>query len=593
MGLAPLTWVATAAWVGALGGVPVPGGWLPGLGVAAAGWRTRRTWMLALGAMLVTSSSAAGTAVALTPVPAGEHRGEVTLVSDPRFYGPSLRVDVRIGSRRVEAWARGREAARLAPRLTGERVVLAGRIGPPPPHATWLARRHVVGRLSVAEVESWRVGDPASRAANGLRRTLVEGARVMDRDTRSLYAGLLLGDQRDQGPVVADAFVGSGLTHLLAVSGQNVAFVLVIVGPVLRRMRLGSRLVATLGVLAFFALVTRFEPSVLRATTMAGFAAVAVTFGREADSRRMLALAVVALVVVDPLVAGHLAFQLSVAATAGILLWGNRIGGVLPGPRPIATAVGVTVAAQAAVSPLLIPTFGGMPVAALVANVLAAPMAGPVVTWGIPAGLLAGLGGEPLARWLHLPTSLMVGWIGGVAERCAQLPLGEIRTPHLLASLCGLGLVWLSVRVPRATKGRLAGVLLCAAALVHPAAALRAPPAITHLDDGSRLHVADGAVVVELDRGTRPEVVLEGLRRTGARHVDVVVARHGGREVAETVAALRRRHDPRLVLAPPGHRVPHGSVAVRGSVVGVGPLQVVVHETSPGLVVSVDARRVR
>jgi competence protein ComEC len=574
MGLAPLTWVAGGAWAGALAGLAVPGGWATGVVVSAIGWWVRRNALLVLGVLLLTSALAADTVEGLGPIEAGDHRGEVTLVSDPRFFGPSMRVDVRIGTQRVEAWARGREAARLAPRLTGERVVIVGRLAPPPPDAPWLARRHVVGRLSVTEVGEWRAGDPASRAANGLRRTLVAGAQVMDRDTRSLYSGLLLGDQRDQGPVVADAFVGSGLTHLLAVSGQNVAFVLIIVGPVLRRMRLGSRLVATLAVLAFFALITRFEPSVLRATTMAGFAAMAVTFGREADSRRMLALAIVALLVVDPLIAGHLAFQLSVAATTGILLWGNRIADQLPGPRPLTTAVGVTVAAQAAVSPLLIPTFGGMPVAAIVANVLAAPMAGPVVTWGIPAGLLAGLGGDPLARWLHLPTSLMVGWIGAVAERCAQLPLGEVRTPHLALGLLATVLIWLGRSVCQSRLLTVGGGVLLALALVHPALALRTPPTHVVLDDGSHLHLAGGAVVIELERGARPDVVLEGMRRAGARHVDVVVARHGGRDVAEAVAALRQRHEPRLVLAPPGHRVPQGSVAVADSTISVGSFAV-------------------
>jgi competence protein ComEC len=574
MGVSPLTWLAAAAWTGALLAVPVPLG-LPAAGLTLlAGWRWRSVWLLGVGLVLLTSTLAARTVGSLDLVELGQHRGEVTLMSDPRFYGPSLRVDVRVGSRRIEAWARGREAAALAPRLTGERVVVGGRLTPPPPEAPWLARRHVVGRLSVTEVGEWRPGDPASRAANGLRRTLVSGAQVMDRDTRSLYVGLLLGDQRDQGPVVADAFVGSGLTHLLAVSGQNVAFVLVLAGPVLGRMRLGSRLLATLTVLAFFALITRFEPSVLRATTMAGFAATAVTFGREADSRRMLALAVITLLLVDPMIARHLAFQLSVAATAGILLWSTRIAGALPGPRPLVAAVGVTVAAQVAVSPLLIPTFGGMPVAALVANVLAAPVAGPVVMWGIPAGFVAGITGGTVAEILHVPTALMVGWIGGVAERCATLPFGEVRTPHLVTAAAGVALVWLGRTLVR--RAPLAvGVVAIAAALVHPAVVLRSgPPPLTVLDDGSRLHVLGPASVLELDVGARPDVVLEGLRRAGVTHVDVVVARHGGRDVAETVAVVGQRTEPRLVLAPQGHRVPGGSVARPGSVVMAGDIAI-------------------
>src|SRR5436189_94520 len=80
---------------------------------------------------------------------------------------------------------------------------------------------------------------------------------------------------------VTDDFRGAGLSHLLAVSGQNVAFVLALAGPMLRRLGLRVRLPATIAVIAFFALVTRFEPSVLRASAMAALAVTASTMGRD------------------------------------------------------------------------------------------------------------------------------------------------------------------------------------------------------------------------------------------------------------------------------------------------------------------------
>lgn len=572
----PATWIAASAWAGALVGVAVSP--LVGVAVGATGWLRRRTPLVCLGALLLTGALADRTDRALEPLDHGHVSGEATIVSDPQWFGPSLRVDLRIDGDRVEAWARGPAAGRLAPRLTGERIEVSGRDGPPPPDAPWLAHRHVVGRMSVESAGEWRPGDPVSRAANGFRRTVEEGTTPMDRDTRSLYVGLLFGDTRTQSPAVADAFRGAGLSHLLAVSGMNVAFVLALVGPVLRRLGLVSRLAATLGVLGFFALITRFTPSVLRAATMAGFAAMAVTFGRESDSRRTLALAVTTLVVIDPMIVHQLAFQLSVAATTGILLWSRRLAELLPLPEPLANAMGMTVAAQLAVAPLLIPVFGGMPVAALVANLLAAPMAGPVVVWGFPAGIVAGIFGGRVAELVHLPTTFFVNWIGAVAERCALLPLGEIRTEHLIVALVGSAVVWSALRIPaRAVTavGVTAGVVLVVGALAHPGLALRhGPPPVDVLADGSRVHHLDGAVVVELDVGARADVVLEGLRRRGAGHVDVVVARHGGRDVAEAVAGLRRRHEPRLTLAPPGHRVPGASVAVDGSAIGVGPLSV-------------------
>ena len=88
-------------------------------------------------------------------------------------------------------------------------------------------------------------------------------------ERRALYAGFVLGDDRGQPVEITDDFRASGLSHLLVVSGQNVAFVLALVSPLLRRLRLGWRLVAGLALLLLFGVLTRWEPSVLRAEAMA------------------------------------------------------------------------------------------------------------------------------------------------------------------------------------------------------------------------------------------------------------------------------------------------------------------------------------
>ena len=90
---------------------------------------------------------------------------------------------------------------------------------------------------------------------------------------------------------------------------------------------------ATLAVVGLFGVVTRFEPSVLRATVMAAIAVTAWMLGRPVSGLRTLALAVTALVLVDPMLVGVLGFQLSVAASAGILVLARPLADHLPGPR--------------------------------------------------------------------------------------------------------------------------------------------------------------------------------------------------------------------------------------------------------------------
>ncbi|MEA2843074.1 MAG: competence protein ComEC, partial [Actinomycetota bacterium] len=228
--------LALATAGGAWASLPVP--LLPALAVAAAGVVLRRQVLVVVGAALVASALGARAEAGLRPPVTGQWRGTATLVGDPADV-PGLGVvgvDVRIRGKRVEAQARGRPAARLRGRLAGEQVWLSGEVQDVPASArAYLARRHVAARMTVTEVGRWSPGGAPSRLANGLRRTLVSGAESMAPERRALYAGFVLGDDRGQPVEVADDFRAAGLSHLLVVSGQNVAFVLALVAPLLRR----------------------------------------------------------------------------------------------------------------------------------------------------------------------------------------------------------------------------------------------------------------------------------------------------------------------------------------------------------------------
>ena len=361
--------LAVAACAGAWLARPFP--LVPVLALVAVGLAVHRPVLLMVAVALAASALGYRAWAGLRPPATGTWSGVATLVGDPAQVAGALRVDVRIGGKRVEAWARGAAARSLRDRLAGERVQLRGQLQPVPPDARErLARRHIAARFSVAGASLSSVGNVPSRLANGLRRTLLRGAGVLAPGRRALFAGFVLGDDREQRPEVTDDFRASGLSHLLVVSGQNVAFVLALLGPFLGRLRLGGRLAGGLAALVLFGILTRWEPSVLRAVAMAGLTLLAAALGRPASSLRILSLAVTALVLVDPLLVHSLGFLLSVGACAGISMFSKRFAARLPGPRPVADALGVTLAAQIGVLPILVPVFGGLPVAALPANLL-------------------------------------------------------------------------------------------------------------------------------------------------------------------------------------------------------------------------------
>jgi len=585
--------LALAAAAGAWASRPLPV--LPTAALVLLGLATRRPLLLALAVALAASALGARAWDGLRPPLTGAWSGTVTLAGDPAEVAGALRVDVRIGGKRVEAWARGASARALTDRLAGERVALRGRLQSVPADArARLALRHVGARMTVESASYASAGDVPSRLANGLRRTLLRGARVLPPERRALFAGFVLGDDREQRPEVTDDFRASGLSHLLVVSGENVAFVLALLAPFLNRFRLAGRLVGGVAALALFGILTRWEPSVLRAETMAGIALLAATLGRPVSTLRILGLAVTGLLLVDPFLVRSVGFLLSVGACVGIAVLAAPLAARIPGPRPLATALGVTLAAQIGVTPVLVPTFGGLPVAALPANLLAVPVAGPIMMWGMAAGLAAGWTGGLGARLLHLPTGLAIAWVDGVAHRSAALPLGQLRLWHVVA-LVGAGALGVAAhRRGWRPAVALAGVAAAAVALAPAVAVLRPAPAHGRtLVPGARLWRDGGATVVVIDDlQASPAALLSSLHDADVRVLDVVVVTRPGVAAASDADALLRRFPPRLLLGPPGHRLP-GDVSVppAGSQVEVGGLVVGFNDDGPRLTVTVGPAR--
>jgi competence protein ComEC len=539
-----------------------------GPAAVAAGWAVgddrghARAALVCLGAALLAASLGQRSVAGLTsPLDTGPVRGEVTLVSDPVPDGRGgATVDVRLDGRRLRAVARASAAAALDDRLAGERVTVIGSVQRPGPYERFLRHRHIAGRLAVDTVVAWRPGGPASTAANGLRRTLAAGAEVLPERQRSLLTGLTLGDDRAQPADMTDAFRAAGLTHLLAVSGQNIAFVMVIAGPVLSRLTFGPRLVATLAVLAGFALVTRGEPSVLRASGMAAVAAAGVALGRPASTLRALAVGVAAMVLVDPLLVTSLGFRLSVLGAGGIVVGAERVERWLPGPRWLAAPLAVTLAAQAAVSPLLVATFGGVPLASLPANLLAAPAAGPVMVWGLTGGLVAGVAGAPLAQVLHLPSRVLLAWLEGVAEAAVRWPLGDLRLPHLVALTGAAALMsaragggaWRRPGGFRRWQFRLGVGVAVATVAVTVASVSRVGPDLVGvpLGTGAAAWRSRGATAVVVDGRAVPSALLGGLREAEVARVDLVIVGTPTRAALDAAAVLRRRWPAAAVLVP-------------------------------------------
>jgi len=517
---------------------------LAGSLVAILAWgvlRERRWWAIFI--VITTAGSVSGylsaqrdLAILESAVPDGVVEVRGTVVEDPRPGQNGtwflIEPEALTAGRRGFSWDGPRllvSSDHPLDVMAGDLVAVKGRLVARPGSA----RGDVyAGRVSARSVDRVTAAPGAFRAANLVRgRVADQLADADERPAAALVSGFLIGDIRELPVSDADALRRAGLSHYVAVSGSNVALFLtlwwVIVGPV----GFGPKRRAVLGLLGLglFILVTRWEPSVLRASVMAGFLLVARAFGMTIGPWTALGGGVAGLLLVSGELVSDVGFQLSVAATAGV------IGGA--GYRPwrrfriVGAALAATISAQLAVAPLLLTHFGVLPLLSPITNLLAGPLVVAATSAG-GIGVLTGL------SWL---TDLAVGVAGIV------LSLARIAAPWPQIGWIGLCGVLGAVAVGRVSGLRRPLALLAAAWAFVTIGLSPAPidlPAVVFLDvgqgDSTLLLGEDGAVVL-VDGGPDPSVLIARLRHYGIDHIDLLVASHEHHDhVAGLIAAVEQ-----------------------------------------------------
>ncbi|MDX1689980.1 MAG: ComEC/Rec2 family competence protein [Acidimicrobiia bacterium] len=508
-----------------------------------------------------------------------------TVAADPDAKGGALRFPLRPHHLVTDAGAVSWRGPRLVVRATdgpllaaGDEVAVAGSIDRGP--ATYRGDP-AAGWFGADAME--RLGGPAApvmRLGNALRDRVRAGlAPWWPEPGAVLVAGFLTGDVGDLPEADAEDLRRAGLSHFVAVSGSNVALFLLGLALVLGPLAWGPRrrAVAGLAGLGVFVVATRWEPSVVRAATMAALALTGRLAGIAVDAWTALGTAVVVLVLVSPELAVDLGFQLSVAATAGVLAGATIFDGRRP--RWAWTAAGATLAAQVAVAPILLARIGTVSAAAPLAN----PVAAPIVAAATALGGVGTLSGLDAVTAVAVRLGDLVLAVGRAAA-----PLPQLGAALVLA--VGTAAV-IGVRFPRTrvVLGLLAAGALGAAALP---AGPPAGPEMTVLDvgqgDAILLRGPDGTVIL-VDGGPDPGVLAGALRARGIGRIDLVVASHEHADHTAALAAIAHRLDVRTLWHPglPGDGGPldrlAATVAARGgrvatpgpgTTVGVGPFTI-------------------
>ncbi len=559
--------VVAALVVAVAAGLAIGAPWWLSVGSVVAAAVIRRP-VVVMAALAVAAGVLGARAEAGLTAPSGRVEGVATLVTDPQPRPGGVVVELRLSGRRFRSFVGEDLSAQLRQAAMGEEVLVRGSVVELDGPWEWRASRHLAGRLRVLAIERVGPGDWWWTAANWVHRTVDSGLGSFDEAERSLFSGILFGDDRGQSEVDRFRFRSAGMSHLTAVSGQNVGFVLLVLSPLIGRVRLGARWGLTALALSWFAMVTRLEPSVLRAVAMAMVAATVLWWGRYASVLRVLAVAVIVVLMVDPLLVWSMGFRLSVAACASIVVLARPLAERIPGPPLLAQALAVALAAHAGTAPVLVSFAGTVPVLGPVWNLLAVPVAGWLMVWGLVTAPLAGIVGEPFATMVGVPSRAMLSWLEAVAAFGASpgwprwSAVGAFASSALVV-LAALPAEWLRHLSSMARRATLAALVVLA--LADGAGVLAGRTAVV---GSANVESGDQAIVLILKPGVSERVTLEAVSRCRCRRLDVVFVLGRGRSAANAVWSVREVVEVGTVFAQrpdeirDAHQLPEGVVRV-------------------------------
>ncbi len=285
----------------------------------------------------------------------------------------------------------------------------------------------LIGIAVLVVVALARSGEIRERASDGL-------GRGMPTREAELARGFVLGEDDEIDPQTKEDFRRAGLSHLLAVSGQNVTLLALLALPLMAALGipLRERLVWVLGLIVVYVPLAGAGPSIQRAGVMGAVGVLATLSGRRASRLYALLLALGATLAIDPGVAADIGWQLSFAAVAGIFLLAAPLREAIAARigsggwrRALAEGAAVTIGATLATAPLIAFHFETLSTTTLVANLAAMPAVAPAMWLGMAAAAAAQVPGAPVEA-LNALNALLLGYIAQVAAWCGRPSWAEV-----------------------------------------------------------------------------------------------------------------------------------------------------------------------
>jgi competence protein ComEC len=484
----------------------------------------------------------------------------VTLLETPRRRAFGTRVaTVRLGGERV--LLRAGRGVRWPTERVGSVLAVRGGLEELPDREHALRIRGVHAQLRADElVDTGLERGGWAGIVDGLRAraqaALDEGVPWQQ---AALLRGMALGDDAGLPDQVRDDFRASGLSHLVAASGQNVMLLaaLVLAACAVIGLGLHARLALVLAMIAIYVPLAGAGPSIQRAGVMGAAAVVAMLASRPAARWHALLLSAAVTLTLNPRAIEDVGWQLSFAAVIAILLMATRLRDGLSHrgvPSGLAEATALTAAATLGTAPLIAAQFGQASLVSLPANVAAAPAVAPTMWLGMGAaaiGQVSPVLATPLTALAGLPAAYVM-WVAHVASR---MPGAQASVPvAVVAAACLIAMVAIAIRRARPLIAVVvAAALAVAVVLPRSQAGAATPPAglrVTFLDIGqgdATLIQRRGAAIL-FDTGPPDGPIVARLHRAGVRRLDLLAVTHAQDDHDGGAAAVLRAMPVGIVL---------------------------------------------
>ena len=374
-----------------------------------------------------------------------------TLLSDPVPSGDGCRALLQLPVGRTELRFKQCPALQQGWRLQVHGRLRRPQVSPHPLLAAPAERLARQGSFSQLQVQDFEVLQRAPTPVADLRRRMAQAlVQHAGPNNGSVLAALVLGSAVVPVPAeLREAFRAAGLSHALAASGFHLSVLLGVVLPLGKRLPRLGRLTLAAAAMGLFVLLAGPQPSVLRAVLMGALALGIVECGYRGRPLGILAASALVLLLARPDWLLDVGFQLSVVATAALVVSARPLElGLrrwLPGWLAVATAV--PLAASLYTLPLQLLHFGVVPLYAVPANLVVAPLLTPLTLGAMALACLAVLL-PPLLPLVTAPVAWLSNGLVAVVKLFAALPMAQWQLGRpapglvLLFTVALLALAW-------------------------------------------------------------------------------------------------------------------------------------------------------